>query len=199
MSKISRQPVLGLAVASFLMAGSAGAAESKAAPTVKDKVTKEAKDARDYVKEGILNSKVRVAMLKNLKGADALRVNIDVEGTRVTLSGEVEQRASEKLAGEVARSVEGVTKVQSNIKLNPKAPQQDGFEAKIKDQMLEADVRVHLLGDVGSAGLTLKVEAASGVVSLRGPMADAALKERALKSAKETPGVTSVQDLLTVN
>lgn len=116
MSNIHRTFSSFVVVTTLLAAGSAGA--SPAARSVKG----QANAARDSVKESMLNAQVRYALLKNLKGADALRVKVEVQGTQVTLGGEVEDRASEKLAGEVARSVAGVTAVKNSITLNPRAP-----------------------------------------------------------------------------
>lgn len=64
--------------------------------------------------------------------------------------------------------------------------------------MLETSVRLHLLQEIGDAALGLKIEAASGVVALRGELKDSGTRDRAIKAAQATPDVAKVQDLLTV-
>src|SRR4051812_43521319 len=61
-------------------------------------------------KDALLNIKVRSALLKNLK-VDGLRVRVNATGDTVDLAGSVKDRATLKLAKEVAKSVEGVTTV----------------------------------------------------------------------------------------
>jgi hyperosmotically inducible protein len=175
----------------------AAAEEKKPPPSKLERAGKIAvKEARDSLKEGMVNAQVRSALLKNLKGADGARIHIEVEGHTVTLTGQVKERASMKLCGEVARSVEGVGQVHNKVALTPDSAAQDGLEARMKDQLLESEVKMRLLRDVGQDGLRVELEAADGVVSVRGKLAAADKKEPILKSVRATPGVVDVKDLL---
>jgi osmotically-inducible protein OsmY len=181
----------------LLLAGPTLAADQKSKTTkAKEKVADVAKEINEDINEAVLASKIRVAMLKSLKGADALRVVIGVKGTSATLTGEVEDRASVKVAEETAKSVEGVTTVHSSIKHNPKAAHQENFESNVKDSILVAEVRLRLLQEVGKAALKVHVTATDGVVSLRGEMPDSATRTQALEKVKAMDNVKRVEDLM---
>lgn len=188
----------------FVLTGTANAAgdnkvvDKNAQKVVKKVLDKEVKEARNYVAEAMLNAAVRSALLKHLAGADGLRISVSVERTNVILSGEVKDRASMRLAGEVARSVKGVKAVSNRVKLSADSNQNDGLQARLKDAMLESDVKLHVLAAAKDAALHVDVEAADGVVSVRGVLASDAQKQTVLKAVKGTAGVREVKDLLRV-
>ena len=186
-----------VAVGLVLAAGAPAAAQEKK-PSKVEKAGKAAvKEARDFLKEAMVNAQVKAALLKNLDGADGARIHVEVEGRTVTLSGQVKARPSMKLCAEVARSVEGVGLVHNKVQLSPDSGAQDGLEARMKDQLLESEVKVRLLRDVGQDALKVEVEAADGVVAVRGKVVSAEKKDPILKSVRGTPGVVDVKDLLT--
>lgn len=70
---------------------------------------------RAHVREALLRKRVRSQLVKHIKSPDALRINITAQGQTVTLTGEVEKQASLKLAGTLARSAEGVRRVNNKL------------------------------------------------------------------------------------
>ena len=164
----------------------------------REDVQRRPRDLRQEVKDAVLNGRIRAALLKSLRGADGLRV--DVQSTRgaVTLTGEVKDRPSQRLAVEVARVVCGVTTVQNFLKLNPRVRNQESQAARLQDAALQTDVKLRLLDAVGDSALKIHVEATSGVVSLRGPVTDEVVSKRAAISAAGAPGVTRVENLMDV-
>lgn len=180
--------------AALLATGVASAAEEKSTSKAKSV----AKEAAEDIKESILNSKIRLALLKTLKGGDSLRVSVTVKGSTAFLSGEVQDRASEKLAAEAAKSVEGSTQVKNTIKLNPAAKQQDNVEAAIKDAVLVSEVKLRLLQEVGDNAVGISVTATGGAVSLRGEVPNATVRTKAVDRVKDLPSVTRVEDLMSV-
>jgi len=165
--------------------------------SIQERASKATQAAKEDLKESMLNAKVRLALLKGMTGADGLRVKVTVRNSEVFLSGEVKDRASEKLAAEMAQSVSGVTSVKSTIRLNPNAPQQDNFEAEIRDSILASEVKMRLLEEVGDTAMNINVETANGVVSLRGTVPNRTAKKNAIKHVEEMNGVNRVEDLLT--
>lgn len=154
--------------------------------------------AGENLDEAILGAKIRMALLKNLKGADGMRIEVIVEGTTVTLAGQVNDRASMKLAGEVAKSVGGVKRVNSSLTLNPKSPKQDSFADQVKDATLVTEVRLALLQELGADAVNIHVAAASGVVSLRGNLPTALARDRAVAVVNAVSSVKRVENLLDV-
>lgn len=157
--------------------------------------------ARDDVAEALLWTKVRIALLEHLKG-DALRVKVEVRGREVVLSGQVERRASQELASEVAGSIAGVKRVTNRLRINPEpvgAPVARAVgkaEREVADGLLEGKVKLRLLDELGRVGFAVEVEAVDGVVSLSGSVPDQARRQLAVETTRKTPGVVEVMDLL---
>lgn len=154
--------------------------------------------AGENLDEAILSAKIRMALLKGLKGADGMRIEVTVKDSSVALAGEVNDRASMKLASEVAKSVEGVKQVKSTITLNPKSPKQDSFGAEINDATLVTEVRLVLMQELGADAFKIHVAAASGVVSLRGTLSTPLARDRAVSVVNALSAVKRVEDLIEV-
>jgi osmotically-inducible protein OsmY len=149
------------------------------------------------LQEAMLSGSIHVALLKAVKGADALRISVSCYGSSATLSGAVQDRGSEKLAMAAARQVQGVTAVHSVITVNPRAALQDNLDAHLRDAMVVANVKVLLLQELGATAIRLHVTGANGVVSLSGEIPATASRPTVLKHVQETPGVLRVEDLMT--
>lgn len=197
---MSFRPVQITAVATLLMfASAAGAADTRSKTAkVKRKATQTVKAVKQDVNEALLNSRIQLKLLESLKGADALRVSVDMRGTTAHLSGEVENRASVALAAEAARSVQGVSSVKSQVSHNPKAPHQENFDTHVKDGMLMAQVRIRLLQEVGTSAVGIHITATDGVVSLRGEVPNSTTRAAAVDNVKAISDVKRVEDMLTV-
>jgi osmotically-inducible protein OsmY len=142
--------------------------------------------------------KVRAALLEKL-GTDALGIKVTVVGDRVTLTGAVSKRSTEELAEEVARSVEGVMKVDNRLEVVASGGQAgDDVDAEASDSLLESRVKMALASEIGRHAWNVEVEATDGVVSLRGTVPDRQRREIAVKAAKNTKGVRKVVDLLKI-
>jgi len=140
--------------------------------------------------------KVKAALLEKL-GTDALGIKVAVVGDKVTLTGAVSKRSTEELAEEVARSVEGVKKVDNRLEVVASGGQAGGnVEAEANDSLLESKVKMALASEIGRHAWNVEVEATDGVVSLRGTVPDAQRREIAVKTARDTKGVRKVVDLL---
>ena len=158
----------------------------------------------ENVEDASIATDVRLALIEKL-GFDALGITVDTAGGSVYLTGGVEKRATQELAEEVARSVQGVTKVENRLGLRGGSGGQStvdravsSTEAEVQDASLELRVGKNLLGELGRHALRLEVESTDGVVSVRGKVPDRQRKELALQAAQGTAGVKKVIDLLEV-
>ena len=68
----------------------------------------------------------------------------------------------------------------------------------VSNAALTSAVKTKFLADTDISGLKIDVDSSNGVVTLTGTVRSAAEKDRALKVARETDGVTSVVDRLKV-
>ncbi|MGH9379165.1 MAG: BON domain-containing protein [Thermoanaerobaculia bacterium] len=177
-------------------AASAARAELRQAPTRSRELRFE---------EGLQRLRIRRALLEHLKTA-ALRIEVEVVGDSVMLSGTVAERSDRALAEEVALSVHSVTDVENQIEVdaaadtsqNPAGAGLDTAERELRDALLEVRVQTRLVRELGQVGFRVEVEATDGVVSLRGPVPDEACKDLAQDSARAVSGVHEVHDLLEV-
>ncbi len=172
----------------------------------------EAGHAADRLQEALLGLKVWIALLEKM-GMEAMDLRIDTEGNRVFLRGAVASASAERMAREVAASVDGVGEVKSEIRLRPAeggsgADTVTGVKEKavrttravkreVGDALLEARIKTKLLSEVGANAMRIDVEASRGMVSLKGAVKSHEVKTLALAAARGTTGVRGVVDLMT--
>jgi osmotically-inducible protein OsmY len=175
------------------------------AATVGHAIDRAVTEVSHDVAEAMLIAKVRIALLEHLK-SDALGIHIDARGKDVTLTGEVKERGSVRLAGAVAASVDGVAAVSNRVEVEVEAGGSESgvsqamrtAEAAVQNALVEAHVKARLIAELGEVAFSIEVEAESGVVSLSGTVPDAARRDLAQKIARGTRGVRELHDLLRV-
>jgi len=192
-----------LLLGGFLLAALLAGACASTVPTPRSEAGNEAIREQD-VSDARLEKDVRLALLDKL-GEDVLGVTVEASRGQVTLIGAVDERSTQELAEEVAKSVAGVVSVDNRLFARKEAPESTTAgraagtaEREVDDAVLEMRVGKNLLGEIGRYALDLEVEATDGVVSLRGNLPDPERKSLALKAAKGTAGVKQVIDLVQV-
>lgn len=132
----------------------------------------------------------------------AYQIDVDTERKVVTLTGTVDTAMAKSRAVEIARTTDGVTNVTDNIAVSgaadatPNMP--DAQPAAYSDAGLTASIKSKLLADATVGGLRIDVDSQNGVVTLTGEVKSQAEKDQALRLARETEGVASVSDKLTI-
>ncbi|MBK8595090.1 MAG: BON domain-containing protein [Holophagales bacterium] len=175
--------IAALTLAGILSTLSAGATEKKS-ETISTEVS-----------EALTSLSVRSKLVEKL-GADALRIDVSFTGETATLTGEVAKAPSQKLAEEVALSVKGVKKVDNKVTQKVPEGTVDASETAVKNLALALKVKGILIGEIGTNALKIDVEAADGVVSLRGKLDKPDTAKAALKKIGATKGVKKVVNLL---
>ncbi|MGD2113911.1 MAG: BON domain-containing protein [Acidobacteriota bacterium] len=160
--------------------------------------------AGEHVDDAILHFEVKARLLDEL-GWAAIGIEVDAVDGRILLTGEVPERSDRELAEEIVRSVDGVRRVESRLELEEDASP-DGASAaervareaerEVRDGLLEARLKARLLEEIGRHALDLEVEAADGVVTLRGTLDNEAHEQLALETASRTKGVEKVVNLI---
>ncbi len=149
-----------------------------------------------------LGLRVRLELLQKL-GVDGLRVDVEAEGGRVVLSGEVKKRSTAELAETVAHQVEGVSAVTNRIRVAGGPVPENKLDAalaeaqhQLDDAALATRVRLALVDRMGSDGFRIGTQAASGVVTLEFPRRmESGRRREARGVAERLPGVTRVVSL----
>jgi len=138
----------------------------------------------------------------------AYQINVDTKEGVVTLTGEVPSQAAKETAVQIARSTDGVASVVDNLTVAAAEADRGLGDAAAatagrigdaaSDATITGAVKTKLLADPDVAALKIDVDTTNGVVTLTGNVKTAAERDEALRIARETDGVKSVVDRLTI-
>jgi hyperosmotically inducible periplasmic protein len=131
----------------------------------------------------------------------AHEITVDVKNGKATLSGKVDEDVNKELAKEIALGVSGIKDVDNNIVVQadyvPKASNKDYGQA-IDDATVTTAVKSRLAwSKIDSEAVSVKTKA--GRVTLTGEVLSAAAKDSVTRLVRDTRGVDSVANQLTVN
>jgi hyperosmotically inducible protein len=150
----------------------------------------------------------------------AYQIDVDTREHVVTLSGNVPSVAEKERAVALARNTEGVQNVIDNITVAGGSAAMPGeyntsptgqtaervaregageIGETASDAALTASVKSKLLADDTVDGLKIDVDSENGVVTLTGTVTSTREKTEAVRIARATEGVKTVQDKLVVN
>jgi osmotically-inducible protein OsmY len=128
-------------------------------------------------------------------------IDVDVQNGDVALTGDVETGIEKELAGQIAKSVDGVKSVKNDILVNEQSGrerQPSPFYRAVTDATLTAKVKSNLLWNEHVSGTDIAVSSENGVVTLEGSVGSEAERDLAVQLSRNTDGVESVQNRLTV-
>ena len=136
------------------------------------------------------------------------RIDVDTHSGVVTLRGDVASDAERTQALRLARETEGVQRVEDMLAVNAALDRGDTatdnrtshepLGERIDDGIIVTKLRAKILADSQVKGTSIEVAANNGVVTLEGPVANAAAHDRLLALTRETDGVVQVVDRLSV-
>ncbi|MCX7545058.1 BON domain-containing protein [Marinicella gelatinilytica] len=164
-------------------------------------------DADDKLRDAWLDGKVETALLVN-RHLNNFEIDTDVKGRTVVLSGTVNSEIDKDLAGEIAKGIEGVNKVENNLVVEkPENIDYDdemdddanrSFSNWYYDSTTTAAIKSKLLWNGETSGLKVNVDTMYGKVTLKGNVSSSAEKDLVEKIAENTDGVRSVDNQLKV-
>jgi osmotically-inducible protein OsmY len=127
-------------------------------------------------------------------------INVTSSGGVVTLNGEVADETERAQALLLARTTDGVTRVEDDLTTAAVVAPAPAATAAAPsgDEALSARVQSQLSSDARIKGAPIEVTAKNGVVLLQGSVPSAAAKQRALALARGADGVTQVVDRIRV-
>ena len=177
---------------------------------------------KSFVQESAMTAKIKAAMARD-KDVSALRIKVESDSNGVVhLSGKAKSQTEADKAVTLARSVEGVTSVKSDIEVvadaktadkpaktadKPdrsvgKAVERESDRAKtaVKDSMVTAKVKAAMARDKEVSALKINVDTDNkGHVHLSGKAKSQAEAEKAVSIARNTEGVTAVTSSIQVS
>jgi hyperosmotically inducible periplasmic protein len=120
------------------------------------------------------------------------KIDVDTSNGVVTLSGKVPTPAEKSEAERIARNTQGVRQVVNNISVEGG---ERGAEGTSNDTTILTSIKAKYLTN-GIIGTNVDVN--NGEVTIRGEVDNAQEKARAEEIARQTSGVKSVKNLLTI-
>ena len=137
------------------------------------------------------------------------RIDVDTKDRIVTLKGEVDTEVNRARALQIARTTDGVRDVVDSMTVAPGVTPTTGVDDPLQNKAGEAGdmmgdagittaVKTKMLADPSVAGLKIDVDTKDGIVTLTGKVTSASEERKAIELTKETSGVKSVIDRLTV-
>jgi len=133
-------------------------------------------------------------------------IKVSVSNGVATLSGDVANAAQKAEAGRLAK-ITGITKVENNIKVDKNTDKSLADKAKsglskagdkIDDAWITTKVNWFFVGEDSLKGSHINVDTKNNVVTLNGTVTNLAGKARAAQLARQTDGVKSVVNNLTI-
>jgi len=132
-------------------------------------------------------------------------IDVDIQGDKAVLTGEVESEVDKDLAEQVALGIDGIEDVDNKLTVDPEAERREYAEgersltSRLGDATTTATIKSKLLWNESTQGLDIDVSTENGVVTLTGNAASAASKDLAEMLAEDTDDVREVQNELKVN
>lgn len=126
----------------------------------------------------------------------ATAVNVAVDRGSVVLTGEARSDSQRKLYDDAARSVNGVTSLRDDLKINPALR---GARESLGDATLATKVMGAIAAQTGVNVVHVKASAKDGTVTLEGTADSATKKSLILDTARNVSGVKQIIDRITLN
>ena len=133
-------------------------------------------------------------------------IHVKVDAGTAILTGDVATAAQKNAAGKLA-AVDGVARVQNDIKVDPNTDTTLADRTKkglnkagdaITDAWINTKVHWFFIGEDLLKGSDINVDVAKGMVTLKGTVKSAAGRARAVELANQTDGVKMVHDQLAI-
>lgn len=204
---MNRNTKLTSVVAASILGLSFGAPLSIAGENTDKTMEQRTEQAQSAIKDAWLHGKLESALLFN-EYLNSFAINSEVENGVASLRGTVESDIDRDLAGEIAESIEGITKVNNELavdkakteaaKNSEDAKEAEGFKQSVLNATLTARVKTQLLMNGNTSGTDINVDSKNGAVTLSGVVESGQEKELAVRIASNTTGAKSVNDQLIV-
>lgn len=163
--------------------------------------------AEGAIKDAWLDGKLESAYLFN-EHLSPFDIDTDVNNGVVHLTGSVESEIDRDLAGEIAKSIDGVSDVKNDLAIDKAkartardddaSHESSSFKQSVSNATLTAKVKTQLLANSNTSGMAVNVDSDSGNVTLSGTVDSDEEKELIARIAANTSGADSVDNQLMV-
>lgn len=162
----------------------------------------EKSDYSDGLKDAWLDGKIETAFALN-QYLNPFAIDTTVENGVAYLEGSVESDIDRDLAGQIALSVEGVSKVENDLVIAETVESEgnetsNDFLQAVNDATTTAMVKTKLLANGNTSGLKINVDTHHSTVTLRGTVESDQVRDLAEALAQNTDNVKSVENELEI-
>ncbi len=203
---MQKRKMLPAAIAASLM--SFGTVLPNAYADDEKSMEQQAEYAESGMQDAWLDGKLETALLFN-EHLNSFAIDTEVTDGVAYLSGSVESDIDRDLAGEIAKSIDGVRDVENDLAVDKmkasKARDTDdrkdrsGFKQSVLNATLTARVKTQLLVNDNTGGMSIDVDSEDGVVTLSGDVKSEQEKDLAGQIAANTDGAMSVNNRLAID
>ena len=167
---------------------------------------------KEAVADSVITTKIKAEFAKD-KTVSAIHIKVDTDDKGVvTLSGNAKSNAESDQAAKIARETKGVTAVNNNIVVGAASGKEMGskdtggkktmtesVKENVGDAVITTKIKAEFAKDKTVSAMHVKVDTDDkGVVTLSGNAKSKAESDQAVKIARETKGVSSVKNEITV-
>lgn len=190
-------------IRSFVVLGNLSLAAVGALANAQTTLASDACANQQPVKDAWIDTRLETVYLFN-PHLNNFSIKTDVDGGAVLLTGTVRSEIDKDLAEEIAKSLKGVTSVESHlvvresVRRNELADDDREFSGRVSDAMMTASVKTQLAANKNVSASSINVDTQNHAVKLSGQVNTHAEKQLAGYISKNTPGVDSVSNELKV-
>ncbi len=155
----------------------------------------------ESTQDAATTSRVRTALLLS-KHVSPYEINVETNGAKVTLNGQVPTEQIKVVAGAIALDTSGVKEVQNNLGINPSTarnPETQGLGERVADLEIKTLVNEDLSQNTELSDKHIATEVKNRTVTLSGTVDTAAQKNQAEHIAWQVTGVQGVTDNLSAS
>jgi osmotically-inducible protein OsmY len=206
-TEMTKKGAISITLATCLLGASAITSSAFAADQANTTMEQRGEQTQSAVKDAWLHGKLESALLFN-EHLNSFDIDTDVKNGTAYLRGAVESDIDRDLAGEIAKSIDGVANVENQLLVdsakakmaqsNERANERHGFKQSVLNATLSARVKTRLLANGNTQGTAIDVDSKDGVVTLSGSVESDQEKQLAVQIASNTSGAKSVSDQLSV-
>ncbi len=154
------------------------------------------------LREAWMEGKLESAFLLN-RQLNNFTIDAEVDRNTAILEGSVSSDVDRELAEQISLNVDGIENIRNNLRVDRDiemndSEQERNFGDRISDATLTAEVKLKLLANDDTEGLSINVDTVDNEVTLEGDVSSNAEKELSAQIAREVDGVTNVNNRLIV-
>jgi hyperosmotically inducible protein len=154
---------------------------------------------KEAANDSVITTEIKGKLLADSQ-VSSFKISVETTNGNVHLSGEVPNKEIEGKVVSIAKSINGVSNVDSHLSINSSIEVSPNHDTGLAtDTVITTKVKTQLLADSTVSGLDIHVTTIKGVVTLSGTVPSSDAEKKAVEIAKSVNDVTNVESHLVVD